>query len=115
MTKNSVNLQDSFLNHVRREGNNIRIVLTSGSELEGVVTGFDNYTVVLVSGEEKHLIYKHAIARLVTQRPSGEGRSARPRKDGDRKALGNEKKPQETEKPEIFNPINVSGISLSRK
>lgn len=86
MAKASVNLQDSFLNQVRKEGSEVKIVLVDGSSLTGVVRGFDNFTVILNSKESQHLIYKHAISQLITRRDarrvhhpsSEEGRAKRP-------------------------------------
>ena len=86
MAKASVNLQDSFLNQVRKEGSEVKIVLVDGSSLTGVVRGFDNFTVILNSKESQHLIYKHAISQLITKRdakrvhhpPPEESRAKRP-------------------------------------
>lgn len=69
MSKGTMNLQDSFLNQVRRENQEVKILLVNGAALRGIVRGFDNFTVVL-SGRNgaQHLIYKHAIAQLVSFR-----------------------------------------------
>lgn len=64
-----MNLQDAFLNKVRREKLSITIFLLSGYELRGFVKGFDNYTIILESGGEEQLIYKHAISTLKTTDP----------------------------------------------
>ena len=58
MAKVTVNLQDSFLNQIRKEGSEVKIVLTDGSSLTGVVRGFDNFTVIINSKDSQHLIYK---------------------------------------------------------
>lgn len=70
MSKGSLNLQDSFLNQVRRESILVRFTLLDGREFRGRVKGFDNFTVVVV-GEtnEYHLIYKHAIGQIVSPKP----------------------------------------------
>jgi len=68
MAKVTVNLQDSFLNQIRKEGSEVKIVLTDGSSLTGVVRGFDNFTVIINSKDSQHLIYKHAISQLITKR-----------------------------------------------
>lgn len=69
MSKTAMNLQDSFLNQVRRENSEVRVLLVNGTVLRGVVRGFDNFTVILNSRNgRQHLIYKHAIAQLVNQR-----------------------------------------------
>ena len=70
-----MNLQDSFLNQVRRENTEVKVLLVNGTVLRGSVKGFDNFTLILNSRNGQHLIYKHAIAQLVNFR-SG-------RRDGD--------------------------------
>jgi host factor-I protein len=70
MSKGSLNLQDSFLNQVRRESILVRITLLDGREFRGRVKGFDNFTVVVVGeSHEYHLIYKHAIGQIVSPKP----------------------------------------------
>lgn len=69
MSKSQVNLQDLFLNQVRKEGTGVTIYLTSGVQLKGLVRGFDSFTVVLETpGKPPQLIYKHAIASVVPQK-----------------------------------------------
>lgn len=68
MTKSGINLQDSFLNQVRKDNAPIEVVLVDGSHLHGQVRGFDNFTVILQADNDQHLIYKHAIAQIVHQR-----------------------------------------------
>jgi host factor-I protein len=69
MSKSQVNLQDLFLNQVRKEGAGVTIYLTSGVQLKGLVRGFDSFTVVLETpGKPPQLIYKHAIASVVPQK-----------------------------------------------
>jgi host factor-I protein len=66
MNKTQMNLQDIFLNQVRKEGVPVTIYLTGGVQLKGMVKGFDAFTVVLESpGKPSQLIYKHAIASVV--------------------------------------------------
>lgn len=69
MGKATVNLQDSFLNQVRKENSEIEMMLVNGTHLAGLVRGFDNFTVVVNAGGKQHLVYKHAIAQIVSQRP----------------------------------------------
>lgn len=72
MSKAAMNLQDSFLNQVRRENSEVKILLVNGTVLKGAVKGFDNFTVILNSSNgTQHLIYKHAIAQVVNQRHGG--------------------------------------------
>jgi host factor-I protein len=60
----SINLQDSFLNHVRKENIAVNIYLTDGFQIRGAVKGFDNFTVILESDNKQQLVYKHAISTI---------------------------------------------------
>lgn len=64
MNKNSINLQDVFLNQVRKEHIGVTIYLTNGYQLRGSVKGFDNFTVVLETEGKQQLVYKHAISTI---------------------------------------------------
>lgn len=64
VVKNNINLQDVFLNQVRKEHIPVTIYLTNGFQLKGMVKGFDNFTVVLNSEGRQQLIYKHAISTI---------------------------------------------------
>ncbi|BBO23919.1 MAG: RNA chaperone Hfq [Armatimonadetes bacterium] len=75
----SINLQDMFLNQVRKDGIGVTIYLTNSVQLRGHVRGFDAFTVLLDSpGKPTQLVYKHAVASIVpnkqiaTYRPHGE-------------------------------------------
>ncbi|MGI6363469.1 MAG: RNA chaperone Hfq [Bacillota bacterium] len=68
MVKN-LNLQDVFLNQIRKDGNPVTIFLLNGFQLKGFVRGFDNFTVVLDSDNKQQLIYKHAISTISPLRP----------------------------------------------
>lgn len=63
--KGPINLQDVFLNRVRKEKISITVFLINGYQLKGVVKGFDNYTLILDSEGKQQLIYKHAISTIV--------------------------------------------------
>lgn len=63
--RQGINLQDAFLNKVRRDNIGITIFLVNGYQIKGLVTGFDNYTLVLKSEDKQQLIYKHAISTIV--------------------------------------------------
>lgn len=69
MNKAVINLQDIFLNHVRKERTPIVIFLVNGFQLKGVVKGFDNYTIILESEGKQQMVYKHAISTLMPQKP----------------------------------------------
>lgn len=64
MNKSNINLQDVFLNQVRKEHINVIIYLTNGFQLKGLVKGFDNFTLVLDSDGKQQLIYKHAVSTI---------------------------------------------------
>ena len=64
MNKTNINLQDVFLNQVRKEHIGVIIYLTNGFQLKGLVKGFDNFTVVLESEGKQQLVYKHAISTI---------------------------------------------------
>lgn len=60
--KQSINIQDTFLNQLRKEGIFVTIFLLNGFQLKGQVKGFDNFTVLLESDGKQQLIFKHAIS-----------------------------------------------------
>ena len=62
----SPNIQDVFLNYVRREKLTISIRMMDGSELEGRIKNFDRFALILDQGGIDHLIFKHAIAAIKT-------------------------------------------------
>ena len=64
VVKSTINLQDVFLNQVRKEHIAVTIYLTNGFQLKGMVKGFDNFTVVLDSEGRQQLVYKHAISTI---------------------------------------------------
>ncbi|MDR3349470.1 MAG: RNA chaperone Hfq [Acidaminococcales bacterium] len=63
-TSKSINLQDSFLNQVRKENVVVIVYLVNGFQLKGLVRGFDNFTVILENDGRQQLIYKHAISTV---------------------------------------------------
>jgi host factor-I protein len=65
-TKGQQNLQDSYLNQLRKEKMPVVIYLTNGVRLKGVIKGFDNF-VVLLRESTSQLIYKHAISTIVPE------------------------------------------------
>jgi host factor-I protein len=60
------NIQDVFLNHVRREKLTVTIRMMDGTELEGRIKNFDRFAVVLDHAGADHMIFKHAIAAIRT-------------------------------------------------
>ncbi len=64
-SEKSQNIQDVFLNTLRKEKVPVTIFLTSGVKLQGNISGFDNFCVVLRRSPQVQLVYKHAIATVV--------------------------------------------------
>ena len=58
------NLQEQFLKAVRREQSQVTVFLMNGFQLRGVVTGYDNYAVIIQSEGLQNMIYKHAISTI---------------------------------------------------
>jgi len=63
MMKNQINIQDQFLNRIRRDRRHVVVELTTGRKIEGVILSFDNFCIVL-RGEGDQLVYKHAISTI---------------------------------------------------
>jgi host factor-I protein len=63
------NLQDTFLNSVRRSKTPLTIFLVNGVKLQGVVTWFDNFCVLLRRDGQSQLVYKHAISTIMPAQP----------------------------------------------
>lgn len=67
--KAQINLQDGFLNQVRKESSMVTVFLVNGCKLRGIVRGFDNFTIVLESDGKQHLVYKHAVSTISLASP----------------------------------------------
>ena len=63
------NIQDVFLNYIRREKLMVTIRMMDGTELEGRIKNFDRFAVVLDHAGADHMIFKHAIAAIKTPKP----------------------------------------------
>ena len=59
------NVQDVFLNHVRKNKISVTVFLVNGVKLQGVVSWFDNFSILLRRDEQSQLIYKHAISTIM--------------------------------------------------
>jgi host factor-I protein len=69
MSKSQINLQDAFLNQLRKENIPVTLYLTSGVQLRGQVRGFDAFTVILEGqGKPPQLVYKHSIVSVAPMR-----------------------------------------------
>ncbi len=64
-TEKNQNMQDTFLNTVRKKKMPVTVFLVSGVKLQGNITAFDNFCLVLRRGPQMQLVYKHAIATIV--------------------------------------------------
>lgn len=69
MAERTQNLQDTFLNHVRKQKTPLTIFLINGVKLQGVVTWFDNFCVLLRRDGHSQLVYKHAISTIMPNGP----------------------------------------------
>ncbi len=69
MAERAQNLQDLFLNSVRKTKNPLTIFLINGVKLTGVVTSFDNFCVLLRRDGHSQLVYKHAISTIMPSQP----------------------------------------------
>ncbi len=63
------NLQDSFLNNVRKNKIPVTIFLVNGVKLQGVITWFDNFCLLLRRESQSQLVYKHAISTIMPGAP----------------------------------------------
>jgi host factor-I protein len=69
MAADKQNLQDAFLNHVRKAKVPVTIFLINGVKLQGVITWFDNFCVLLRRDGQSQLVYKHAISTIMPGGP----------------------------------------------
>ncbi len=68
MSEKTHNLQDVFLNNVRKNKTSVTVFLVNGVKLQGIITWFDNFCVLLRRDGLSQLVYKHAISTVM---PSG--------------------------------------------
>ena len=74
-TKSPQNMQDAFLNTVRREKDTVTLYLMNGAKLSGRIKSFDKYSVLMESGAHEQLIFKHAISTIQhSRRAAGDSR-----------------------------------------
>ena len=69
MTENKQNLQDVFLNYLRKNKTPTTVFLVNGVKLQGIVTWFDNFSVLLRRDAHSQLVYKHAISTVMPAGP----------------------------------------------
>ena len=82
-SEKSQNLQDVFLNHIRKQKMPVTVFLVNGVKLQGIITWFDNFCVLLRRDQHSQLVYKHAISTVMPSGPiqlfepdQGEGEAA---------------------------------------
>ncbi|GAB4139241.1 MAG: RNA chaperone Hfq [Sphingomonadales bacterium] len=69
MSEKNHNLQDVFLNTVRKSKTSVTIFLVNGVKLQGIITWFDNFCVLLRRDGHSQLVYKHAISTVMPATP----------------------------------------------
>src|SRR5690242_12751894 len=68
-SEKSQNVQDVFLNHVRKNKTAVTVFLVNGVKLQGIITWFDNFCVLLRRDAHSQLVYKHAISTVMPGQP----------------------------------------------
>ncbi len=68
-TERSQNVQDVFLNHIRKNKIPVTVFLVNGVKLQGIITWFDNFSVLLRRDAHSQLVYKHAISTVMPATP----------------------------------------------
>jgi host factor-I protein len=71
LIKNQLNLQDAFLNQIRKDKVLVTIYMINGFQIKGVVKGFDNFTVIVELDGRQQMVYKHAISTVSPIKPIG--------------------------------------------
>ncbi len=69
MSEKSQNVQDVFLNKIRKEKMTVTVFLINGVKLQGIVTWFDNFSMLLRRESHVQLVYKHAISTIMPGGP----------------------------------------------
>lgn len=69
MSDKNQNVQDVFLNKIRKEKMTVTVFLVNGVKLQGVVTWFDNFSMLLRRDASVQLVYKHAISTIMPGGP----------------------------------------------
>ncbi|MBI5198017.1 MAG: RNA chaperone Hfq [Nitrospirae bacterium] len=67
MSKSSINLQDNFLNQIRKEKIPVTVHLLNGTKITGLIKGFDNF-IIFLKNETQYLVYKHSVSAVVPQK-----------------------------------------------
>ena len=67
--KQTMNFQDSFLTQARKSHTPLVVFLMNGFQMRGVLTGFDNFVILLQTDNKQQMIYKHAVSTIVPEHP----------------------------------------------
>ena len=65
MTKGPLNLQDNFLNQLRKDNIPATIFLVNGYQIKGSIRSFDNFTILLEVDGKQQMVYKHAVSTII--------------------------------------------------
>ncbi len=65
----TVNLQDVFLNTLRKERIDVTMYLTNGFQIKGVIRGYDSFVIMIESDGRQQVVYKHAVSTISPSRP----------------------------------------------
>ena len=63
------NLQETFLNQLRKDKSSVTIFLINGVKLQGIITWFDNFSILLKRDTHIQLVYKHSISTIMPSEP----------------------------------------------
>ena len=69
MANSSKSLQDIFLNQVRKDKNSVTVFLINGVKLQGIVTWFDSFCILLRRESQIQMVYKHAVSTIMPSEP----------------------------------------------
>lgn len=64
----SINIQDTFLNQLRKDQIQVTVFLMNGVQIRGLIKAFDNFTIIIEVEGRQQMVYKHAISTFVPQR-----------------------------------------------
>jgi len=64
----SINIQDTFLNQLRKDQIQVTVFLINGFQIRGLIKAFDNFTIIIEVEGRQQMVYKHAISTFVPQR-----------------------------------------------
>ncbi len=69
MSNKTQNVQDAFLNNVRKSKTAVTVFLVNGVKLQGIITWFDNFSMLLRRDGHSQLVYKHSISTIMPSQP----------------------------------------------